>query len=163
MINRVPARFRPALVRSVMPGVIMAFMVLIAACSFNDSDAAPTVTPVPRAASVASLDEGVSLAPGEAVEITDEGVAFAFHRVAEESRCPAGAECVTAGTAIVVMSLIQATGEANQLEFIVSQGGDGIVVAGPYTVTLKSLEPDPPPKGGVDDDDYQITFTVSRQ
>ena len=141
----------------------MAFMVLIAACSFNDSDAAPTVTPVPRAASVASLDEVVTLAPGEAVEITDEGVAFAFHRVAEESRCPAGSECETAGTAIVVMSLIQATGEANQLEFILSPGGDGIVAAGPYTVKLSSLEPDPPPKGGVDDDEYRITFTVSRQ
>jgi hypothetical protein len=46
---------------------------------------------------------------------------------------------------------------------IVSPGGGGEVLAGPYTVTLASLEPDPPPEGGVDSDDYAVIFNVSKK
>lgn len=163
MIHRVSTRLRPALFRSGMPGVMLAFVVLIAACSSDDSNAAPTTTPIPQAASVASLDDVVSLAPGQAVGITGEDISVAFHRVAEESRCPAGAECVTSGTAIVVMALIPAIGESIQLEFIVLPGGSGAVETGDYSIILNSLEPDPPPEGGVGADEYRVTFSVSKK
>ena len=163
MYRPMSARFRPALIRLLMPGVLLAFVVLIAACSSDDSDAVPTITPIPRTAGSAALEQVVSLAPGEAVEITGESVALAFHRVANESRCPAGAQCVTAGTAIVVMSLSGSDFESGQIEFIVPPGGGGTTLAGPYTITLLSLEPDPPPQAGVGADEYRVTFSVSKK
>lgn len=163
MNNRVSTRFRPARSRSVIPIVILALVVLIAACSSDDSDAVSTVTPIPQTVTVAALGEAVSLAPGEAVDIADEGVALALHRVADDSRCPAGAQCITAGRAVVVMSLKGPDFDPGQIEFLVATGGGGLTLAGPYTITLQSLEPDPPPEGGVDSGGYRVTVTVSKE
>ena len=163
MINRVSTRFRPAPVRSVIPVMVMVLVILIAACSSDDSDAVPTVTPVPQTLSVASLDELISLAPGEAVEINGENIVLAFHRVADDSRCPAGSQCVTAGTAVVVLSLKSPGFDPGQIEFLVPPGGGGFTLAGPYGITLQSLEPDPPPNGGVEPDGYRITIIVSKE
>lgn len=145
-----------------MPGVILALLVAVAACSSDDSDAVPTVTPTPRPVATASLGELVSLAPTEAVDIVGEDITVAFHRVADESRCAAGVQCVTAGSAVVVMSLVGPDIDSGQIEFIVRPGGGGITLAGPYTIMLESLEPDPPPQGEVDQGAYRASFTVSR-
>lgn len=151
------------MVRLVIPVAMLALAVLVATCSSDDSNAAPTVTPVPQASSTASLDDVISLATGEAVEIIGENVTLAFHRVADDFRCPAGAQCVTAGTAVVVMSLKGPDFDPGQIEFLVMPGGGGITLAGPYTVVLQSLEPDPPPKGGVEPDGYRVTLIVSKE
>ncbi|MFP6594592.1 MAG: hypothetical protein VB860_06405 [Dehalococcoidia bacterium] len=162
MNSRLRMRFSPVLIRIGLPIVILTAVMLIAACSSAESDATPTFTPVPQLSTEASLGESISLSPGQSAEIADEDVELAFHRVANDSRCPAGAQCVNAGTAVVVMQLISPEFDPGQIEFIVSPGGGGEILAGPYTVTLLTLDPDPPSGDGVDAGDYRITFNVSR-
>jgi hypothetical protein len=159
---RLRKRFSPLLFRFGLPIVILTAVMLIAACSSDESNATPTFTPVPQLSTQASLGETISLSPGQSAEIAGENIELAFHRVADDSRCPSGAQCVTAGTAVVVMQLVAQGFDPGQIEFIVSPGGGGEVVLGVYTLHLLALEPDPPSEDGVDAGDYRITFNVSR-
>jgi hypothetical protein len=162
MNSRFRRRFSPHLFRFGLPIVILTGVMLIAACSSDESNATPTFTPVPQVSTQASLEETILLSPGQSAEIAGENVELAFHRVANDSRCPSGAQCVTAGTAVVVMQLVGQGFDFGQIEFIVSPGGGGQVLLGIYTVNLLTLEPDPPSESGVDASDYRIAFNVSK-
>jgi hypothetical protein len=87
---------------------------------------------------------------------------LAFHRVFNDSRCPTGGQCVTAGTATVVMQLVGQDIESGRIETFISPGGTVDIAVGDHTLHLLRLEPDPPSSNGVDASDYRITFKVSK-
>jgi hypothetical protein len=155
-------RFTRTLLRFGLPAVILTAITLIAACSSDGSDASPTTTPVPQQTTQAAPGETVTLAPGQSVGIDGEDIELAFYQVVDESRCPEGAQCITAGTATVLMSLTGPDFDSGQISFFVPPGGSSTAVAGPYDVNLIALEPDPPPKGGVEAGDYRVTFSVTK-
>ncbi len=159
---RLRKRHARTLLRFGLPVVILTAITLIAACSSDEPDAPPTVTPVPQQTTRAAPGETVTLAPGQSAEIDGENVELAFYQVVDESRCPAGAQCITAGTATVLMSLTGSDFDSGQISFFVPPGGSSTAVAGPYDVNLIALEPDPPPEGGVDEGDYRVSFSVTK-
>jgi hypothetical protein len=162
MNSRLRKRFSPSRFRFGLPIVVLTAIMLIAACSSNESDATPTFTPVPQVSTQASLEETISLSPGQSAEIVGENVELAFHRVSSDSRCPTGAQCVNAGTATVVMQLVEQGIDSGRIELFISPGGNAGVAIGGHTLHLLTLEPDPPSSNGVDASDYRITFNVSR-
>jgi hypothetical protein len=143
------------------PILILTLLVLISACS-SDSPQLPTPTLIPQQSTEVALGEAFTLAPGQLAGIAGEGVGMAFHRVAEDFRCPADSNCVTAGTAIAVLAISGLSDEPVQMEFIVPPGGTGQLQAGPYVVSLQSISPDPPSKDGVDAADYRVTLVVTK-
>ena len=155
-------RFSPSMFQFALPIVVLTVAMLLAACSSNESAATPTFTPVPQVSTQASLEETISLSPGQSAEITGENLEFAFHRVSNDSRCPIGAQCGVAGTALVVMQLVEQDIESGRIEMFISPGGTADILIGDYTLHLLTLEPDPPSANGVDASDYQITFNVSK-
>lgn len=163
MNPRLHSRLSPALLRFGLPIVILMAVLLIAACSSDKPETPPTFTPIPVLTLRIELGEVVSLSPGQSAEISGENVELAFHRVADDSRCAEGVQCVAAGTATVVMSLGGPDFDSGQTEFIVQPGGGGEVQAGPYIVELVSISPDPPPEAGVAAADYEVTFNVTKK
>jgi hypothetical protein len=155
-------RFNPSMFQFALPIVVLTAAMLLAACSSNESAATPTFTPVPQVSTQASLEETISLSPGQSAEITGENLEFAFHRVFSDSRCPTGTQCVMDGTALVVMQLVGQDIESGRIETLISPGGTADILIGDYTLHLLTLEPDPPSANGVDASDYQITFNVSK-
>ena len=155
-------RFNPSMFQFALPIVVLTAAMLLAACSSNESAATPTFTPVPQVSTQASLEETISLSPGQSAEITGENLEFAFHRVFSDSRCPIGSQCVMDGTALVVMQLVGQDIESGRIETLISPGGTADILIGDYTLHLLTLEPDPPSANGVDASDYQITFNVSK-
>ncbi|HEX8693080.1 MAG TPA: hypothetical protein VF746_11710 [Longimicrobium sp.] len=93
----------------------------------------------------ARLGEEVALAPGQTAGVEGERLAVSFLRVAEDSRCPQGVQCVRAGEAKV------------ELELRVDDRVEGVVLAtpveprsaalGPYRVHLVRLDPLPTREG----------------
>ncbi len=159
---RLRKRFSPSMFRFGLPIVVLTAAMLIAACSSNESDATPTFTPVPQVSTQASLEETISLSPGQSAEIAGENLEIAFHRVFSDSRCPTGTQCVTAGTATVVMQFVGQDIESGRIEMFISPGGMVEIPVGDHTLHVLRLEPDPPSANGVDASDYRITFNVSK-
>lgn len=159
---RLRKHFSPSMFRFGLPIVVLTAAMLITACSSNESEATPTFTPVPQVSTHASLEETISLSPGQSAEIAGENMELAFHRVFSDSRCPAGAQCVTSGTATVVMQLVGQDIESGQIEMFISPGGTIDIALGDYTLHVLTLEPDPPSSNGVNASDYRITFKVSK-
>ena len=158
MTFRIPTRFSPRLIRFGLPIVILTVVMLIAARSSDESAGTPPFTPVPQLSTEASLGEAITLSPGQSAEIVGENVELAFHRVSNDSRCPAGAQCITAGTAIVTMQLVGQGFDSGRIEMLISPGGSAELVIGAHTLHLLTLEPGAPADAG----DYQITFNVSK-
>ena len=159
---RLHKRFSASMLQFALPIVALTAAMLIAACSSNESGATPTITPVPQVSTQALLKKTITLSPGQSAKITGENLEFAFHRVFSDSRCPIGAQCVMAGTALVVMQLVEQDIESGRIEMLISPGGTADILIGDYTLHLLTLEPDPPSANGVDASDYQITFNVSK-
>ena len=159
---RLRKRFSASMLQFALPIVALTAAMLIAACSSNESGATPTITPVPQVSTQALLKETITLSPGQSAKITGENLEFAFHRVFSDSRCPIGDQCVTAGTALVVMQLVEQDIESGRIEMLISPGGTADIGIGDYTLHLLTLKPDPPSANGVDAGDYRITFNVSK-
>ncbi len=152
--------FRP--LRLGLPVLILSAVVLIAACSSDEPDVEPTASPIPQVVGESGLGETVSLGIGESTAITGENIEVAFHAVFSDSRCPAGAQCVTAGTAHITLSIQGPDFDATQVEYQLSPGLSLATPVGPYTLSLISLEPDPPPESGVSPSDYRVSFSVAK-
>lgn len=159
---RPSSRFSPAWFRSGLPILILSAAIMIAACSSDGPEAEPTPTPIPQVIGDADLGEIITLSPGQSIAITGEPVEAAFHTVFDDSRCPAGAQCVTTGTARVSMSIRGPDFNSGQIEYLMPVSTNLATPVGPYTLKMVSLEPDPPPEGGVNTSEYRVTFSVTK-
>ena len=101
-------------------------------------------SPVPPAR-MAVLGEEVALMPGQMTNVRGERLMIAFLRVAEDSRCPQGVQCVRAGEAKVELMLTLQDRVENG---ILSTAAEPRSVAlGPYVVHLVRLDPLPTTAG----------------
>ena len=90
----------------------------------------------------------------------DDGILVEFVRVENDSRCAAGVQCVRAGEAFVVLSLT-VDGKAPQESILeVAPGGQVTLSIDRFDITILELRPDPPPAGGVSQDQYELLLRI---
>lgn len=88
------------------------------------------------------------------------GASLTFEKVNEDSRCPAGAQCIWAGDAVVAVTLKPSKGSAESHELHTQQSGSRISYDD-HTVTLTALLPYPRAGQDTRPSDYVATFVVN--
>ena len=89
-----------------------------------------------------------------------DGTRLTFERVQSDSRCPIDATCITAGDAVISVSLQPARGEKTARELHTQPSGSQISY-GSYTIALTELQPYPRSTRETRPADYIATFVVS--
>lgn len=105
-------------------------------------------------------EESIDIAVGETVDILE--LVLSFNEVTRDSRCPRDVQCIVAGEAIVVFAARNA-GEIYELTFEVPPGGTDSQTAGPYTVTVEELVPEPDSTRKIETSDYIATVSIAKQ
>ena len=97
-----------------------------------------------RAREPVSVEMGkpFTLAAGASAKLKGEPLEIGFTRVVMDSRCPKGAECITAGVAVVAMWASH-DGVRTTHELRTDPPEAAHIEQEPYTVTLDKLEPYP--------------------
>jgi len=134
---------------------------LLAACGGGESDSAGG-RPQPQGEPGASYT--VQLAGGQAQTIAAESLTLTLGQVAD-SRCPLQAQCVWAGQAVLTVKVVQAGQAAADLALSLDATEPKVPAQASYrgyTVRLQSLEPSPPPAGGLPLSAYRATVRVER-
>jgi hypothetical protein len=100
------------------------------------------------------------LAPGEAREIEDTGgTEVRFNGVANDSRCPADAVCITGGDAHVQIRVASGLGTR---EYILHTGDMKPVTHDDLTIHLVELAPYPFSSRTIAPNEYRATLRVTR-
>lgn len=111
----------------------------------------------------APLDQPFTLRVGEAARIANGDLDLFFRRVAADSRCPAGVQCVWAGEAVVALEgrILKAPPES----FDVKLSADSPVPAvfDGYRIRLTKLDPYPAHGTTPDTTAYVATFIVQKR
>lgn len=97
---------------------------------------------------------------GETRVLDEERLAITFARVMEDSRCPAGVQCVTAGNAIVGL-ILQERGEATRPVRLNTHADPRTVSHEGYVISVVDLRP-LPTAGGPEREDYVVRLHVVR-
>lgn len=91
---------------------------------------------------------------------SDDGIQVQFLRVENDSRCAAGVQCIRAGEAFVVLRTTVDNDPPVESRIEMAPGGESILIIDRFKVTLLKLLPDPPPLGGVEQDEYEILLRI---
>ncbi|MET0620437.1 MAG: hypothetical protein ABW056_09160 [Thermoanaerobaculia bacterium] len=105
--------------------------------------------------------EPVELHPGETATVADGELVVTFVSVLEDSRCPKGEQCITAGRARLSFEARPRFGEAVRFDLDTSReaGDDGILG---FQVTLLDLQPYPVSGRPTPPQDYLARLSVRR-
>ncbi|MEU1983095.1 hypothetical protein [Nocardia sp. NPDC019395] len=109
----------------------------------------------------AELGTEFTLAVGDTGLVDHDRVAVLFREVAEDSRCPAGADCVWEGDATVVTELT-VDGTRSPAELHSSGRFATEVTSGGYRVALRAVHPEPPRSGQLPPSAYRVDLLVTR-
>jgi hypothetical protein len=109
----------------------------------------------------APLDREFGVREGEQVEVDQGLLTVRFLEVAEDSRCPTGAQCAWAGEGVVVLRLARAGREPAEVTLRTTPSKDSGSYEG-YRVVLRELDPHPH-VGGSPPETYRATLEVRRQ
>ena len=106
------------------------------------------------------LDEPFKLAYGQTADIRGEGLSLTFSEVSEDSRCPTGATCITAGRAAIVVKAMKG-GSTADLRLTMP----GAATAGfqEYSITVAALTPHPAVDHLPAHGEYTATLQVERR
>lgn len=138
-----------------------AFVVSFAGCGDPGSDGGPGEAG-PAAVRV-PLAQPFELAMGETAEVGPEALRLELRALAEESRCPPGAECPAPGNAAVVIG-VEASGGGTATITLNTDRPPRDVGAYGHVVRLESLAPGAPPAGADPDTAaYRATLHVTRE
>ena len=109
----------------------------------------------------AAAEEPIELHPGEAATIADGELVVTFLSVLQDSRCPKGEQCITAGKARLSFEARPRGGEAVRFELDTSRepGDDGVLG---FQVTLLDLQPYPVSGRPTPPQDYLARLSVRR-
>lgn len=108
------------------------------------------------------LDQEFELRNGQSVRVEGERLTVTFSRVAEDSRCPEGVQCVWAGNAKVVLRLSKGRRRASTMSLNTGVDPRQRVYRG-YEVKLVKLDPYPKENRRIRRRDYVATLVVSRR
>ena len=95
-----------------------------------------------------------------ASSVLPDGMTLKFDRVESDSRCPIDAICITAGDAIVTITLTPERGGSSSRQLHTQPGGSQISY-GSYNIALTELQPYPRSSRPANPADYVATFIVS--
>jgi hypothetical protein len=107
------------------------------------------------------LGRPFDLKPAEAVTI--EGLRITFEGVAEDSRCPAGAQCVWAGDAAATFTLEKPPSAARQHTLHTNGRFERQTDVDAFVVRLEGVKPYPKEGLTISPDDYRATLIVTRR
>ena len=130
--------------RWLMWGVLVA---ALAAC--DESFTGPSVP----------LDQTFTMAPGDLVSIEKTSARVQFHGVEGDSRCPADANCIQGGDAIVRVSV---TVDGTRRDYELHTGSMAPVTHDGLTIALVELAPYPFSSRPVAPGDYRATLRATR-
>jgi hypothetical protein len=121
---------------------------LLPACSGSSS--APT----------GPVDVKVVVAPGQLVGVVEAGVSVRFEGVVSDSRCPGNATCITAGDAVVRISVSAAGGasatyDLHTFDRKAAKHGD-------VSIAIDNLSPYPFTFAPISPGDYRATLRLTR-
>lgn len=125
-------------------------LLTLAACASN-----PTSSSVPEGSDVL-------LRPGESVTVEGTDLAVRFDAVAQDSRCPADALCVTLGDAEALFTVTQASRPSVQLTLHTEPGDGRRAIIGSLTLTLTHLDPYPYSGRPIAPQGYRASIRVER-
>jgi hypothetical protein len=106
------------------------------------------------------LNQEFEIKVGERVSV--EGLKISFGRVAEDSRCPQGVDCIWAGNGKVVLKLSKAGSRPSQVNLNTGIEPKHQLYAG-YDIKLVSLKPYPKMGEKIKVSDYVATLVVGRK
>lgn len=109
-----------------------------------------------------TLGQEFDVRVGRWVTVEGERLRVTFDRVAEDSRCPEGVNCIWAGNAKVVLRLSKGRRRASALTLNTGAEPKEASYRG-YEVRLVKLEPYPKEKRPVRRRDYVATLVVSKR
>ena len=130
--------------------IAVVLVLTVAGCAHNP--AAPSVPP----------GREFQLKAGDSVSIQGAGLDLRFSRVAQDSRCPADAVCVTAGDAEAVFEVTLSGRAPGAVSLHTAPGRGQQATVGDWTLTLSGLEPYPHASGPVAPSDYRAMLRVDQ-
>jgi hypothetical protein len=84
-----------------------------------------------------------------------------FVSLIEDSRCPKGTNCISAGNARIQVRVTDARGRSETFEMNTHLGARGASFAG-YAINLVSLDPHPANNIRINPNGYNATFSISK-
>jgi hypothetical protein len=110
----------------------------------------------------AALDQEFEIRIGERVSIKKEGLTVSFTRVAEDSRCPKGVQCIWAGNGKILLQVSKARRRAATMSLNTGLDPRQEDYRG-YEVKLVNLNPYPKEGVSIKRKEYVATLIVSRK
>ena len=110
----------------------------------------------------APLNNEFTLKYGQTIEIKEEKLKIKFASVAQDSRCPQGEQCISAGNASITLDVKTANNTSTSVTLNTANEPQELIFQG-LGIRLVDLQPNP--KSGVDlnHNDYVITLKVYKQ
>ena len=125
--------------------------------------AVATAPPTPASATKeAALDHEFEIKFGQQVAIKGERLRIDFSRVAEDSRCPEGVQCIWAGNGKIILRLTKVGRRSANLTLNTNLDPKQNSYRG-YEVKLVGLNPYPKQGAPIRKRDYVATVVVSRK
>jgi len=116
----------------------------------------------PIGTKVVAVDQDFDLAPGATATIDGGALTLTFEKVAGDSRCATGVQCVWAGNGAVVLTVAPsgASSYAVQLNTTVDPHS---ATVGPYQIALVGLKPYPKQGSVIPPASYVATLRVNKE
>jgi len=116
----------------------------------------------PTASKVVAIGQDFELSPGQAAVVDGGALTVVFVKVAEDSRCPTGVQCVWAGNGVVALTL---NGPSNSLYMVTLNTTltPHTFKAAPYEISLVGLKPYPKQGSKIPPATYVATLHIIRQ
>ena len=111
----------------------------------------------------AAIGQPFPLHVGQAARLAKSDLDLYFRRVASDSRCPTGVQCIQAGEAVVTLEGRILKGPAETFDVHLAPGSDGERLFDGYRIRLVRLDPHPVAGATPDTTVYLGTFVVEQR
>ena len=128
---------------------------------FSRSIAMAVLVAVGAAGTAPELGRPFDLKPAEVATI--EGLQITFEGIGEDSRCPAGTQCVWAGDAAAAFALQKPPAAAVRRTLHTSGRFERQAEVEGFLVRLEDVKPYPKDGASIAPDDYRATLVVTRR
>jgi hypothetical protein len=105
------------------------------------------------------VDREIVLAPEQTVDVDEASVRIRFDGVASDSRCPIDVNCIQAGDAVVLISVLENDESA---QYDLHTASPQSVSHGDLTIALVRLLPQPTSTRPIQPDEYRATVRITR-
>lgn len=125
--------------------------------------ATPTAEPPPRTYRQVEVGQEFTLHASETVDVVPPHFTLTFILLLQDSRCPRGAACVTAGEATLLLGVASPTIPPQLSQITIGPEGSASTTVDIYGITVSNLLPYPVGATKIDPKDYQVTVVVKER